>query len=53
MQRAGVPADIGIPRDPDSREVLSEDEQEPYGMTAESVSVDQPIALLRKGADQS
>ncbi|MFC9592089.1 hypothetical protein ACFTUC_20145 [Streptomyces sp. NPDC056944] len=43
---------VHIARDPDSREVLSEDEQEPYGMKTESASVDQPIALLRRAAEK-
>ena len=41
---------VHIARDPDSRELLNEDEQEPYGMKTRSTTVDQPIALLRQAA---
>ncbi|MFD3468152.1 hypothetical protein ACFWWM_17630 [Streptomyces sp. NPDC058682] len=43
---------VHIARDPDSREVLSEDEQEPYGMKTRSTWVDQPVALLRRAAEK-
>ncbi|MGW5848908.1 hypothetical protein ACWFQ8_13320 [Streptomyces sp. NPDC055254] len=43
---------VHIARDPDSQEVLSEDEQEPYGMKTRSTSVDQPVALLRRAAEK-
>ncbi|MFB6516457.1 hypothetical protein [Streptomyces sp. NPDC056401] len=36
----------------DSREVLSEDEQQPYGMKTRSTAVDQPVALLRRAPEQ-
>ncbi|NXY94162.1 hypothetical protein HYE82_07140 [Streptomyces sp. BR123] len=38
--------EVHISRDPDGREVLSEDEQEPYGMKTMSKGVDQPVAVL-------
>ncbi|MGW7458761.1 hypothetical protein [Streptomyces sp. NPDC054797] len=40
-----------ISRDPNGREVLSEDEQEPYGMKTRSTAVDRPVALLRRAAE--
>ncbi|GGS01299.1 hypothetical protein Snoj_71820 [Streptomyces nojiriensis] len=43
---------VHIARDPDSQEVLSEDEQEPYGMKTGSAAVDQLIALLRRAAEK-
>ncbi|MCJ0874587.1 hypothetical protein [Streptomyces sp. AP-93] len=43
---------VHIARDPDSREVLSEDEQEPYGMKTRSTAVDRPVALLRQAAER-
>ncbi len=43
---------VHIARDPDSQEVLSEDEQEPYGMKTRSTSVDQPVALFRRAAEK-
>lgn len=44
--------EVHIARDPDSREVLSEDEQEPYGMKTRSTAVNQPVALLRQAAEK-
>ncbi|MFF8269623.1 hypothetical protein ACF059_19855 [Streptomyces sp. NPDC016562] len=41
---------VHISRDPNSREVLSEDEQEPYGMKTRSTAVDRPVDLLRRAA---
>ncbi|WP_158943676.1 hypothetical protein [Streptomyces sp. NRRL S-378] len=38
--------EVHISRDPDGREVLSEDEQEPYGMKTMKKGVDQPVAVL-------
>ncbi|MFD9619510.1 hypothetical protein ACFWB2_19815 [Streptomyces virginiae] len=38
--------EVHISRDPDGREVLSEDEQEPYGMKTMEKGVDQPVAVL-------
>ncbi|MFD9339137.1 hypothetical protein ACFWBF_32830 [Streptomyces sp. NPDC060028] len=43
---------VHIARDPDSREVLNEDEQEPYGMKTRSTAVDQPVDLLRQAAER-
>ncbi|MGW7450402.1 hypothetical protein [Streptomyces sp. NPDC054787] len=42
---------VHIFRDPNGREVLSEDEQEPYGMKTRSTAVDRPVALLRRAAE--
>ncbi|MGW6985158.1 hypothetical protein ACWGE1_37840 [Streptomyces sp. NPDC054932] len=39
---------VHISRDPDGREALSEDEQEPYGMKTLERGVDQPVAVLRR-----
>ncbi|MBY8845584.1 hypothetical protein [Streptomyces sp. SP2-10] len=41
---------VHISRHPDGREVLSEDEQEPYGMKTLNHSVDQPTSVLRQAA---
>ncbi|MEV0186496.1 hypothetical protein AB0I54_45970 [Streptomyces sp. NPDC050625] len=41
---------VNISRDPDGREVLSEDEQEPYGMKTLNQSIDQPVTVLRRAA---
>ncbi|MFD7630839.1 hypothetical protein ACFV7Q_33260 [Streptomyces sp. NPDC059851] len=38
--------EVHISRDPDGREVLSEDEQELYGMKTMDKGVDQPVAVL-------
>ncbi|MDX2698293.1 hypothetical protein Sipo8835_08070 [Streptomyces ipomoeae] len=43
---------VHISRDPDSQEVLNEDEQEPYGMKTRDTAVDQPVALLRQAAEK-
>ncbi|WP_330332700.1 hypothetical protein OHS33_25310 [Streptomyces sp. NBC_00536] len=45
--------EVHIARDPDSREVLSEDQQEPYGMKTVGTAADQPVALLRRAAENS
>lgn len=44
--------EVHIARDPNSKEVLSEAQQEPYGMKTLHQDVDQPIALLRQLADK-
>jgi len=41
---------VHISRHPDAREVLSENEQEPYGMKTLNQIVDQPVAVLRRAA---
>jgi hypothetical protein len=43
---------VHIARDPNSQEVLSEAQQEPYGMKTLDHGVDQPVALLRQLAEK-
>ncbi|MER7000519.1 hypothetical protein [Streptomyces sp. NPDC000410] len=43
---------VHIARDPNSQEVLSEAQQEPYGMKTLEKGVDQPVALLRQLAEK-